>query len=72
MQKNEVKAFRQRLVRAGFFDISIFERSDGSYSVYCSRYVDGSIVNYREVMSLERMICIPRVVWFDNCTSVHE
>lgn len=72
MQRNEVKSFRQRLVRAGFFDISIFERSDSTYTVYCSRYEKGSIVNYRERMSIERMNNTPRVVWFENSSVVHE
>lgn len=72
MQINEVKAFRQRLVRGGFFDISIFERADGSYTVYCSRYEKNEVVNYREHMSVERMINTPRVVWFEDCTLVHE
>lgn len=34
MQSNEVKAFRQRLVRAGFSDIIIYEQNS-SVSVSC-------------------------------------
>lgn len=63
MQNNVVKAFRQRLVRGGFTDISIFERYDKSYSVYCT---DREYNTIRAHLTLEQMECIPRIVWFDD------
>jgi len=36
MQPNFIKAFRQRLVRAGFTDIEIYDNYNGRYSVWCT------------------------------------
>ena len=62
MQNNEVKAFRQRLVRAGFTDICIFDCYNGLYQVYCT-FPDGKRINKK--MSIEEICNTPRVVWFD-------
>ena len=43
MENNIVKAFRQRLKRGGFTDISIYNQCNGKYSVYFnSRLIDRS------------------------------
>ena len=65
MQINEVKAFRQRLVRAGFFDVWIFNRYDGTYSVECSRLENGMVKYYKRVLTVVEMDALPRVVWFE-------
>ncbi|MBO5395391.1 MAG: hypothetical protein J6A97_00755 [Clostridia bacterium] len=62
MQRNEVKAFRQRLVRAGFTDICIYEQFTGDYIVSC-RSSTGDRIN--KVMTIAKMNNTPRVVWFD-------
>ncbi len=62
MQRSEVKAFRQRLVRAGFKDICIYEQFLGVYIVSCrSEY--GERIN--KVMTIGQMNNTPRTVWFD-------
>lgn len=61
MQCNEIKAFRQRLVRAGFYDISIFETYNG-YNLYCYS-PDGVLIN--KDMTIEEIRNTPRVVWFE-------
>lgn len=64
MQNNEVKAFRQRLIRAGFKDISIKYCYDGSgdYRVSCVSPM-GTPIHRR--MDILMMRATPRVVWFD-------
>lgn len=62
MQSNVVKAFRQRLVRAGFTDIRIWDNFNGSYDVRCYS-PDNILINKR--LTEVQMNCIPRVVWFD-------
>lgn len=37
MQNNIVKSFRQRLIRHGFTDVSIYEEVDGYYRILCSK-----------------------------------
>lgn len=64
MQSNVVKAFRQRLVRAGFSTISIWERSDGSYFVDC--FAPKTFEKISLVLSEAQMQNIPRTVWFDD------
>lgn len=65
MQDNIVKAFRQRLIRAGFTDISIYDLHycyPGYYDVDCIS-PNGEIIHRR--LSLLKMSVIPRLVWFD-------
>lgn len=62
MQSNIVKAFRQRLVRAGFTDINIYDNFDGSFSVGC---VSPQGERVRRRMFLSQIQNSPRVVWFD-------
>lgn len=63
MQIKEIRAFRQRLVRGGFRDISIFDCGYGFYSVCCtSRY--GEKICRR--MSLVEINATPHLVWFEN------
>lgn len=62
MQSNDVKAFRQRLSRNGFTDISIYDCGDGCFSVNCTSR-DG--VRIRRKMTVTQMNATPRVVWFD-------
>lgn len=62
MQCKEVKAFRQRLERAGFTDISIFKEFDGDFIVSC-RSKTGDLIN--KVLTIPQMQNIPRKVWFD-------
>lgn len=65
MQNNVVKSFRQRLVRGGFTDISIYDNYRGKYYVRCVSPEGKSIqVQLTEV----EMDNIPRTVWFDNYT----
>ena len=61
MQRNEIKAFRQRLVRAGFYDISIYETYKG-FNLYCYS-PDGVKIN--KDMSIEEIRNTPHLVWFD-------
>lgn len=65
MQINEVKAFRQRLVRAGFYDVWICNRYDGAYTVECSRFENGIVKHYKRVLTVVEMVALPRVVWFE-------
>lgn len=62
MQPNEVKAFRQRLKRAGFEVVYIFCSTPGIYVV---RVVSPSGEVIRRELSLTQMNNIPRLVWFD-------
>lgn len=64
MQSNVVKAFRQRLVRAGFSCISIWERSNGSYCVDCM--APFTFENISVVLTEIQMQNIPRTVWFED------
>lgn len=61
MQCNEIKAFRQRLVRAGFYDICIYDTYNG-YNLLCYS-PDGVRIN--KVMTIDEIRNTPRVVWFD-------
>lgn len=63
MQCNDIKSFRNRLIRAGFKDISIYcnYRYD-TYSVYC---VSPSGELIRKNLTLAEIRNIPRTVWFD-------
>ncbi len=63
MQNNVVKAFRQRLIRGGFSDISIYYCGNGEYIVYAT---DSNCVTFRRRLNEIQMNAIPRIVWFDN------
>lgn len=62
MENNIVKAFRQRLKRGGFTDISIYDQCNGTYRVYF-RDSDGNRDN-REMTEIQ-MRNTPHLVWFD-------
>ena len=62
MQEKEVRAFRQRLVRGGFTDISIYDNAYGRYTVYCTSWTGEKI---RRNMTIAEMINTPHLVWFD-------
>lgn len=62
MQSNDIKAFRQRLVRAQFTDISIYDNGYGFYTVYCIS-PKGEKIQRR--MSITEIRNTPRIVWFD-------
>lgn len=63
MQHNDIKAFRNRLVRAGFKDISIYNNyRNSSYQIYC---VSPSGERIRKILTLAQIRNIPRTVWFD-------
>lgn len=63
MQPNVVKAFCQRLGRAGFTDVMIFDCCNGSYILSCCDR-DGKIIRgtLTEVQMRNRSFC----VWFIN------
>lgn len=61
MERNEVKAFRQRLVRGGFTDICIYDTFRGQYSVQCVTPQGDRICVY---LTVEQMKNIPRKVYF--------
>ncbi|MBE6767496.1 MAG: hypothetical protein E7549_01120 [Ruminococcaceae bacterium] len=61
MQENFIKAFRQRLLRAGFTDVSISGYC-GLYYVYC---VSPSGEKICRVMDKEEIVNTPKTVWFD-------
>lgn len=62
MQNKKVRAFRQRLVRGGFTDISIYDNAYGRYTVYCTS-PDGEKI--RRNMTIVEMNNTPHHVWFD-------
>lgn len=62
MQVNEIKAFRQRLVRAGFSNIHIYEYKYGLYHVICTK-PNGQKVD--SIFDLAQIRNIPRLVFFD-------
>ena len=62
MQNNTVKAFRQRLVRAGFTDICISNSYRGYYFFSC---ISPDGVKIERLLTEIEMINIPRTVWFD-------
>lgn len=62
MENNIVKAFRQRLKRGGFTEISIYNQYNGTYRVYFSDR-DGNRVS-REMTEIQ-MNNTPHLVWFD-------
>ena len=62
MQANEVKAFRQRLIRAGFDDISIYDNGNGTYTLYCTA-PNGVRIIERSLTVLQ-MNNIPHLVYF--------
>ena len=62
MENNCVKAFRQRLKRGGFTDISIYNQCNGKYTV-CFRDSDGKY-DSREMTEIQ-MQNTPHLVWFD-------
>lgn len=63
MQLKEVRAFRQRLVRGGFTDISIYNNFNSTYTVYCTSPHNEKIW---VVLSIIQMNAIPRLVWFGD------
>lgn len=63
MQSNIVKAFRQRLIRAGFTDVTIFNCYNGSYYVSC---FDSKGNFIREVLTEVQMRNRPFCVWVLN------
>lgn len=63
MQNKVVKAFRQRLVRAGFTDISIYNNYRGTYYVRCVS-PEGKAIQVQ--LTETQLDNIPRVVWFDD------
>ncbi|MBE6638692.1 MAG: hypothetical protein E7616_04455 [Ruminococcaceae bacterium] len=65
MQPNFIKAFRQRLVRAGFTDIEIYDNYNGRYSVWCTDLNGNKI---RVNMTKEEIVNTPRVIWFEGRT----
>ncbi|MBQ8740614.1 MAG: hypothetical protein IJY79_03585 [Clostridia bacterium] len=62
MENNVVKAFRQRLKRGGFTDISIYDQCNGTYAVHF-RNRDG-VCDRREMTEIQ-MQNTPHLVWFD-------
>ena len=62
MQDNFVKAFRQRLVRGGFTNISIYDYDDGTYVVRC---FDRTGKRFCERITEQKMRNIPRLVYFE-------
>lgn len=62
MENNIVKAFRQRLKRAGFTDISIYSQFNGSYFV--SFRDKAGKCDCREMTEIQ-MNNTPHLVWFD-------
>lgn len=62
MENNVVKAFRQRLKRGGFTDISIYNQCNGKYTVHF-RHPNG--VCDSRVMTEIQMLNTPHLVWFD-------
>ena len=62
MQRNEVKAFRQRLIRAGFNDVSIYDNCNGTYTLYCTSPNGVRIIE--RSLSVVQMNNIPRLVYF--------
>lgn len=66
MQNKVVRAFRQRLVRGGFIDISIYSNYRGIYYVRC---VDPKGKSIQVQLTEEHMDNIPRLVWFDDFIS---
>lgn len=67
MQANFIKAFRQRLVRAGFTDIRIYDDYNGRYTVWCT---DPGGKKIRASMTQGEIENTPKVVWFDpKCTT---
>lgn len=67
MQNNVVKAFRQRLIRAGFRDITIYDCCNGEYIVYAT---DSFGVEYRRRLTELGMASLPRIVWFESDDSI--
>ena len=65
MENNVVKAFRQRLKRGGFTDISIYDQLNGVY-VVSFRDKDGK--RDRREMTETQMRNTPHLVWFDQDT----
>lgn len=63
MQHNDIKAFRQRLIRAGFKDVSIYSNFlESSYSVFC---ISPNGERIYKKLTLVQIRNIPRTVWFD-------
>ena len=62
MQNNDIKAFRQRLVRAGFTDIRIYDMGFSFYHVLCISPI-GEKIDKR--MYITEIRNIPRTVWFE-------
>lgn len=62
LENNIVKAFRQRLKRGGFTEISIYDQFNGTYRVY---FCDSSGKRDSRVMTELQMEGTPRLVWFD-------
>lgn len=63
MQRNEIKAFRQRLVRAGFTKICIDHYGQGLYKVFCIPPDGKGFIS--KMLRVSDMVNIPRTVWFD-------
>lgn len=63
MQCKEVKAFRQRLIRAGFTKVVISYYGQGLYKVFC--FPPGSRDFICKYLRVSDMVNIPRLVWFD-------
>lgn len=61
LQNNIIKAFRQRLFRAGFRDISIYNLRYGFYSVSCTSPTGESITRRMSLAEIEKS---PRRVFF--------
>ena len=64
MQRNEVKAYRQRLLRAGFTDIFIMDNGNGTYFVSCTA-PDGTRIREHRV-TIETMCATPKVIYFSE------
>ena len=62
MQLPEVKSYRQRLIRAGFTDVSIYDNYKGTYPVYCTALNVTKIVECS--VTITQMNATPRLLYF--------
>lgn len=68
MQQDFIKAFRERLRRAGFTDVRIYKEYYSRYIVWCTG-PDGK-TEYRALMTKEQIEATPKLVWFDEDTKL--
>lgn len=68
MQANFIKAFRERLRRGGYKDISVFKtRKENEFIVYVTK--DFKTSCYR--MTKEQMENCPTVIYFYDCVDLN-